>query len=308
MISRRAVLAGLGAGAVLSASQLRSYAQAASSSAQIVSVGGAITETLFALGLGAQLRAVDTTSTFPAAANALPKVGYLRQLSAEGILAMKPDLVLLSGEAGPAAAVAHLKRAGVALEQIDIGRSPAAVTNMVEAIGAATGEVEAASTLAATVTDQFKALDAALPDEDRKSVLLLLAAGNGPLLSAGANTAASAAINLAGGALAFPGMQGYKAVSLEPVLAVDPDWIILPSHVAMALGGPEGISALDVVARTRAGSEGRVAIIDSHYLLGFGPRAPQAAADLATLLYPDADIPVVNRDATPSSLVSLVAA
>lgn len=308
MISRRAVLAGLGAGAVLSASQLRSDAQAASSSAQIVSVGGAITETLFALGLGAQLRAVDTTSTFPAAANALPKVGYLRQLSAEGILAMKPDLVLLSGEAGPAAAVAHLKRAGVALEQIDIGRSPAAVTNMVEAIGAATGEVEAASTLAATVTDQFKALDAALPDEDRKSVLLLLAAGNGPLLSAGANTAASAAINLAGGALAFPGMQGYKAVSLEPVLAVDPDWIILPSHVAMALGGPEGISALDVVARTRAGSEGRVAIIDSHYLLGFGPRAPQAAADLATLLYPDADIPLVNRDATPSSLVSLVAA
>lgn len=308
MISRRAVLAGLGAGAALSASQLRSYAQAASSSAQIVSVGGAITETLFALGLGAQLRAVDITSTFPAAANALPKVGYLRQLSAEGILAMKPDLVLLSGEAGPGAAVAHLKTAGVALEQIDIGRSPAAVTNMVEAIGAATGEVEAASTLAATVTNQFKALDAALPDEDRKSVLLLLAAGNGPLLGAGANTAASAAINLAGGALAFPGMQGYKAVSLEPVLAADPDWIILPSHVAMALGGPEGISALDVVARTRAGSEGRVAIIDSHYLLGFGPRAPQAAADLATLLYPDADIPVVNRDATPSSLVSLVAA
>lgn len=308
MISRRAVLAGLGAGAVLSASQLRSYAQAASSSAQIVSVGGAITETLFALGLGAQLRAVDTTSTFPAAANALPKVGYLRQLSAEGILAMKPDLVLLSGEAGPAAAVAHLKTAGVALEQIDIGRSPAAVANMVEAIGAATGAVEAASTLAATVTDQFKALDAALPDEDRKSVLLLLAAGNGPLLGAGANTAASAVINLAGGALAFPGMQGYKAVSLEPVLAADPDWIILPSHVALALGGPEGISALDVVARTRAGSEGRVAIVDSHYLLGFGPRAPQAAADLATLLYPDADIPLVSRDATPSSLVSLVAA
>ncbi|HBM87580.1 MAG: ABC transporter substrate-binding protein [Parvibaculaceae bacterium] len=307
MTSRRAVLAGLGAGTVLSASQLRSFAQAASSSAQIVSVGGAITETLFALGLGAQLRAADTTSTFPAAANALPKVGYLRQLSAEGILAMKPDLVLLSGEAGPAAAVAHLKTAGVALEQIDIGRSPAAVTNMVEAIGAATGKVEVANTLAATVTDQFKRLDAELPDGDRKSVLLLLAAGNGPLLGAGANTAASAAINLAGGALAFPDMQGYKAVSLEPVLAADPDWIILPSHVAMALGGPEGISALDVVARTRAGPEGRVAIIDSHYLLGFGPRAPQAAADLATLLYPDADIPLLNRDAAPSSLVSLVA-
>lgn len=307
MITRRKALAALGAGGALVASGGAVFAQT-SAYGRIVSVGGAITETLYALGLGDNLQAADTTSTFPLAALQLPKVGYLRQLSAEGILAMKPDLVLLSGEAGPAAAVAHLKTAGIALEQIDIGRSPAAVTNMVEAIGAATGEVEAANALAETVTGQFKTLDAALPLGERKSVLLLLAAGNGPLLGAGANTAASAAINLAGGELAFPDMQGYKAVSLEPVLAADPDWIILPSHVAMALGGREGLSALDVVARTRAGAEGRVAIIDSHYLLGFGPRAPQAAADLATLLYPDADIPVLNRDTAPSSLVSLVAA
>lgn len=308
MISRRLALAGLGAGAVFSVSHLRSFAQTASSPAQIVSLGGAITETLFALGRGPQLRAVDTTSTYPAAANALPKVGYLRQLSAEGILAMKPDLVLLSGEAGPAAAVAHLKTAGVALEQVDIGRSPEAVALMVEAIGRATNESEAASALAAAVTDQFDELAVALPTEGRQSVLLLLAAGNGPLLGAGANTAASAMINLAGGELAFPDMQGYKAVSLEPVLAADPDWIVLPSHVAMAMGGPKGVAALDIVARTRAGSEGRVAIIDSHYLLGFGPRAAQAAADIATLLYPGANIPPLGRDGTPSALVSLAGA
>lgn len=307
MTSRRAVLAGLGAGGALLLSKGGAQAQSRAYTS-IVSVGGAVTETLFALGLGNKLRAVDTTSTYPASALQLPKVGYLRQLSAEGILALKPDLVLLSGEAGPAAAVEHMKTAGVALRQIDIGRSPLGVVSMIEAIGSATGEVEAAGALAATVTDQFNLLDAALPSVERKSILLLLAAGNGPLLGAGTNTAASAMVDLACGELAFPDMQGYKAVSLEPVLAADPDWIVIPSHVAAALGGAKGVAALEVVARSRAGAEGRVAIIDSHYLLGFGPRAPQAAADLATLLYPNAAIPVLNRDATPSSLVTIAVA
>jgi len=307
MISRRSALAGLSAGAALVATGGVSLGQT-SSFARIISVGGAITETLFALGLGDRLQAVDTTSTFPGAANSLPKIGYLRQLSAEGILAMKPDLVLLSGEAGPAAAVAQLKTAGIPLEQIEIGRSPAGVAAMIESIGVATGETEAARTLSESVKTQFDTLAATLPTGERKSVLLLLAAGSGPLLGAGANTLASGIIDLSGGALAFPDMQGYKAVSLEPVLAANPDWIVMPSHVAMALGGPEGIAALDVVSRTRAGAEGRVAIIDSHYLMGFGPRAPQAAADLATLLYPKAGIPALGRDTTPSTLVTLVGA
>ncbi|MEQ9519700.1 MAG: ABC transporter substrate-binding protein [Parvibaculum sp.] len=307
MISRRSVLAGIGAGGSIVITGGVSVGQTASFT-RIVSVGGAITETLFALGLGERLLAVDTTSTFPVGVHSLPKIGYLRQLSAEGILAMKPDLLLLSSEAGPAAAVVQLTAAGIPLEKIEVGRSPSGVVAMIEAVGEATGEAVAAQSLSEGVAEQFDTLAAALPTGERKSVLLLLAAGSGPLLGAGANTAASAIIGLGGGALVFPDMQGYKAVSLEPVLAADPDLIVLPSHVAMALGGPEGVAALDVVLRTRAGIEGQVAIIDSHYLMGFGPRAPQAAADFATLLYPDANIPILGRDAVPSTLVSLVGA
>lgn len=304
MITRRKALAALGAGGALVASGSAIFAQT-SAYGRIVSVGGAITETLYALGLGDSLQAADTTSTFPSAALRLPKVGYLRQLSAEGVLAMQPDLIVLSGEAGPVAAVEQLKSSGIPLAQIEIGRTPDAVASMVQSVGATAGEEAAADKLAQSIRSDFSDLSDALPDGQSKSVLLILSAGNGPLLGAGANTAASSVIELAGGALAFPEMRGYKAISLEPLLAADPDWIVLPGHVAMALGGREGIGSLDVIARTRAGMEGRVAIIDSHYLLGFGPRAPQAAADLASLLYPDAGIPALGRNASPSSLVTL---
>jgi len=305
MISRRAAIAGLCAGGALFLSRGGALAQP-SSYTRIVSVGGAVTETLFALGLGDKLRAVDTTSTYPASALQLPKVGYLRQLSAEGVLSMEPDLILLSSEAGPAAAIEQLKASGIPLAQILVGRSADGLSSMITAVGEATGLSSEARLLAESVETQFDALATALPSGPKKSVLLILSAGNGPLLGAGANTAASAIIDLSGGALAFPGMEGYKAISMEPVLAADPDWIIVPSHVCEALGGREGVAKLDIVSRTRAGTEGRVAIIDSHYLLGFGPRAPQAAADLATLLYPDAQIPTLGRDAVPSTQVSLV--
>ncbi|MCE7998209.1 MAG: ABC transporter substrate-binding protein [Rhodobiaceae bacterium] len=305
MISRRGALGGLAAGGVMLLSPGGALAQARSYS-RIVSVGGAVTETLFALGLGDKLRAVDTTSTYPAQALQLPKVGYLRQLSAEGVLSMEPDLVLLSSEAGPAAAVDQLKSSGVPVAQVPVGRSVDGLGAMINAVGNATGFSEDARLLAGSVETHFSTLAGALPSTAKKSVLLILSAGNGPLLGAGANTAASAIIDFAGGALAFPEMEGYKAISMEPVLAADPDWIVLPSHVCEALGGPEGVAKLDIVARTTAGAEGRVAIIDSHYLLGFGPRAPKAAADLATLLYPDAGIPALGREASPSANVTIL--
>ncbi|MBO6544168.1 MAG: ABC transporter substrate-binding protein [Alphaproteobacteria bacterium] len=309
MISRRQALVGVGAtvsALSLSTSPVLSSGISAGRATKIVSVGGAITETLFALKLGDRIRAVDTTSTYPDAAKALPKVGYLRELSAEGVLAMQPDLVLLSAEAGPPAAIAQLKAAGIPVQQIAIGRTPDGVRSMVEAIGQATGTQNSAAELAAQIGAGFDSLAAALPAEQTTRVLLLLSAGAGPLLGAGANTAAASIIALGGGQLAFPEMDGYKAVSLEPVLAADPDWLLFPSHVAMALGGADGIAALDVVSKTRAGQAGRVAFVDSHYLLGFGPRAPQAAADLATLFYPDITIPTIGRDAVPSSLLGLM--
>ena len=81
-------------------------AQAPAKMPRIVSVSGATTEIVYALGAEKQLVGSDTTSLFPAAALQTPKVGYMRQLSAEGLLSLKPDAVITTHEAGPAAVLA----------------------------------------------------------------------------------------------------------------------------------------------------------------------------------------------------------
>ena len=83
------------------------------SAARIVSLNGDLTETIYALGLGGNLVGVDTSATFPAAAAGVTSIGYQRQLSAEGILALRPTVVIGSTLAGPAPVIAQLKAAGV---------------------------------------------------------------------------------------------------------------------------------------------------------------------------------------------------
>ncbi len=294
-----------GGAALLAGTSPDARAEAPQTSERIVSVGGAVTETLYALELGSKILAADTTSVYPAEAHALPKVGYLRQLSAEGVLGMRPDLILLGEGAGPAAAVEQIKSAELNVVEVDIPWTPDGVGNLIETVGAAAGRASEAREYAATVTAQFNELAGAVPTTDKPSVLLVLNAGAGPLLGAGTNTAAEAIIAMAGGRLALPTLEGYKPLSLEPVLAADPDFIMIPGHVVMALGGPEALADIDVISKTTAGREGRIIIADSLYLLGFGPRTPQAVADLADIFHPDADIPLAGREQAPSGRLTL---
>ncbi len=69
-------------------------------SPRIVSIGGPVTEIVYALGADKDLVGVDTSSIYPEAATKLPQVGYQRMLSAEGVLALHPTLILASADAG----------------------------------------------------------------------------------------------------------------------------------------------------------------------------------------------------------------
>lgn len=112
--SRRACLvAALGASLPLA---LR--AQTATRAPRLVTISGAITEVVYALGAEAQLVGTDTTSLYPAAAQKTPKVGYLRQLSAEGVLSLKPDAIIATTEAGPPVVLDQLRSAGVKVELV----------------------------------------------------------------------------------------------------------------------------------------------------------------------------------------------
>ncbi|MBI3708831.1 MAG: ABC transporter substrate-binding protein [Proteobacteria bacterium] len=256
--------------------------------ARVVAVGGTLTEIVFALGAERHLVGVDSTSQFPAAAKALPQVGYMRTLSVEGVLSLRPTLVLLTEDAGPPAAVAQLRGAGVTMLVLPNSHDMPGIEARIRGVATALALPAPGAALAAQVRADLVALGQALAVvAQRPRVLFILAAGQGSTMVSGRDTAADAMIALAGGANAVTAYDGYRPMTAEAVIAAAPDVILLPSHSTTTLGGLDSVRRLPGVATTPAARNGRIAEMDSLALLGFGPRTAQTARGLALLLHPD---------------------
>ncbi len=256
---------------------------------RIVSIGGTVTEIIYALGDDARIVAVDSTSTYPASADDKPDVGYIRQLSAEGVLSQKPDLIIAEAGAGPADAIAILKASGIPIVSIPTPPEATAIAGKIRAVGSAIGKIDAADTLASEVDAALKALEtrvSALP-EPKKRVLFALSLANGRVMAAGTDTSADAIIRLAGGINAASGISGYKPLSDEAVIAAAPEVVLVMDNPAMHLTAEQAF-ALPALQSSPAGEAKAFIAMDGLYLLGLGPRTPQAALDLAAKLYPDA--------------------
>ena len=258
--------------------------------ARLVSVGGAITETVFALGEGARLVAADSSSRHRAAAAALPRLGYMRSLPTEGILALRPDLVLLSSEAGPAEAVAVLRAAGVPLIVIEDGAGSGAPPAKARAVAAALGcDGEA---LATALERDWAVLDAPIAAVARRPrVLFVLSMARGAPLVSGRGTHADAMITAAGGENPVRGFAGYRPLSAEAAAGLAPEAILMMDHALAEAGGARGLLSAPALAVTPAARTGRVLAMDGPYLLNFGPRAAAARRDLAALLHPALPLP-----------------
>ena len=251
---------------------------------RIVSVGGAVTETVFALGAQGQLVGVDTTSLFPADATRLPQVGYARTLSAEGVLALTPQLLLASGEAGPPQVLAQLQRAGVRVEVLDEQHRFDGILARTARIGQLCGRAREAAQLAARLQQDWAARPKP-PAGSTPRVLFALAHAGGQLRVAGEGTGADAMLALAGARNAFAGVQGYKPLTAEAALQAAPDVILCTDQGLQAQGGADGLLKAPGLALTPAGRTRRVASMEALLLLGFGPRLPQAVAELTGKLH-----------------------
>lgn len=240
---------------------------------RIVALGGDITETIYALDAQQHLVGVDSTSEWPLAATQLPNVGYVRQLNAEGILALRPTQIIATHDAGPATVIDQLRQAGVALKLLPPSRSPQDVMEKVQEIAALLGCDARAASLDATLSQAYATLQsrvAAMPRHPR--VVFLLSAGAGNVLAAGHDTAADQAMALAGGRNAVQGYSGYKPLTAEALVAAAPDALVVMSERAESAGNIETILALPGVAQTPAGKRRQITFVDGQALLGFGPR------------------------------------
>jgi len=259
----------------------------AESPQRIVTVGGALTEIVYALGQGKRLVAVDQTSTHPADATALPDIGYLRALSAEPLLAMHPDLVLVSAEAGPPAALAQVRGSGVEVVQVPGERSPAGVLAKIRAVAAALDVVPAGEALASQVATQLEQQAARLRARQTAPprILCLMSLGGNGLAVAGRDTAADAFVALAGGRNALASHTGYRNLAPEILADATPDFVIVSARSLAAVGGIAGLLQIPALRVARLGAE-RIITIDDSAALGFGPRLPTALAQVTAALFP----------------------
>ena len=272
-IERRAALALLGAAALV---PRQGRAQAATSAARVVALGGTVTEIVYALGAGDRLVGVDDSSLYPEAATRLPKVGYYRGFSVEGVASLAPDLVLASDQAGPPQAMAQLRRLGPRVVVLPSAPTLDALAHRIEGAAAALDRREPAQALVAQIRREVKRM-AQLPGGQR---VLLVSSRTGKLEGAGRETAADAMIRLAGAVNVLGGERGYKPLSGEGAAALAPDVIVTTTMSVAASGGLDAFVAQPGIAVTPAARKRRVVVMDDLLLVGFGPRLPEALRQL----------------------------
>lgn len=245
----------------------------AAAAQRVVSLGGSVTEIVYALGEGDRIVADDASSLYPPQATRVPRVGYYRNLSLEGILSRQPDLLIASENAGPPAVLQRLQAMGVPLVAVPDRPGIDSLFERVREIAAALGVPAEGDALAARIRASLQDV-AAVPAQPRRALIVLHRGG--PLMSAGAGTSAHALLELSGLQNVAADSRGYKPLSAEAMVALAPDMIITTTTSADSAGGLVAFTTQAGVASTPAAKAGRVVEIDDLLLLGMGPRVAEA--------------------------------
>ncbi|MCG9576618.1 hemin ABC transporter substrate-binding protein [Vibrio tubiashii] len=256
-------------------------------SERIVSAGSAVTELLIALNQQEKLVAVDVTSELPGSLQ-LPKIGYHRRLSAEGLLALGPNRLIGSDEMGPETALSQLRSAGVEVDIVNTKPTPEGLLERIDEIAALTQAEQQASELKKQVTEQIASLEKnKAQQKSAKKVLFLLIHEGRPANVAGRDTTPNAIIELAGGVNpAASQLSSYKPLSTEAMVEMQPDIILVSGRSYNKLGGADEIlKKMPMLAATPAGQNKQFIQIDGHALVGgLGLKSLSEAERLSQIL------------------------
>lgn len=250
---------------------------------RVLAVGGSITEIVFALGMEHLLVARDTTSSWPAEVEALPDVGYMRALSPEGVLSVRPTLIIAEEGSGPPETIDVLAEAEIEFIIMPESYDAAGVREKILAVAEALGVPEEGAALAAHIDAQL-AEATAIVTGDAPRVMFILSMTGGRVMASGTGTAAAGIIGLSGGENAVTAFEGYRPLTDEAVLAAAPDVILMMDRDGDHAAGNADLFAHPSLGLTPAAETGSVVRINGLLLLGFGPRTPEAVGRLSTAL------------------------
>lgn len=285
-ITKQSLLTSLMTASMLLSSALLS--QSAMAENRVVSAGAGITELVLALDASDELVGVDSTSQIPEELNSVAKLGYHRMLSAEGILALSPTILLGSEAMGPQNTLEVLSNAKINVVVLPNSNTRVELISNIEQMGKLLNREHQANQLKQKIDLSFNQLDSKQQQlselGDAPKVLFLLLQQDRPARVGGNNTAADIIINLAGGQN-IAGFDGYKSVSQEGILALQPDVILISNRSDSESSDPVAdlLKAMPLLAHTPAGEHQHIKTLSSHALIGnLGLSAITVANELAS--------------------------
>jgi iron complex transport system substrate-binding protein len=263
-----------------------SYASSPSNtkvSSSIVSVGGSITETVVALGHADKLIGVDLSSAYPQEVTSkLPNVGYWLDLPQEGILSLKPEVVITSKQAGPKKLIDSLPNYGIKTYVIEDEASIESAKNKIMQVAEVLDESEKAKEIVNRIENNVSKMQEEialeLKDKTKPKVLFLFSRGKGTTMAAGNATKAGVMIDLAGGENVVTTKQ-FSQISGEAILAANPDVILTSVHIG------ELDMDKNILASTNAGKNNKIFDMDMILISGFTVRTDTALQELSCMFF-----------------------
>ena len=242
---------------------------------RIISLNGAITETLASLDAAGTIVGKDVTSTFPTDLKATD-LGHVRSITVESILALKPTVVFGTSKDVNPTLNEQLKKANVSLILIDQQYSVDGTKNLITEI-AKTLKKENYQPLLDNISSKIATVK---PFDKKPKVLFIYARGAGNLMVAGKETPLHSMIELAGAENAAAALTDFKPLTPEALLTTNPDVILMFDSGLQSLGGVDGLLKVEGIAATNAGKSKKVVTMDGQLLSGFGPRLGEAVIEL----------------------------
>lgn len=251
---------------------------------RIVSAGGSVTEILYALGMKPQIVAADTSSMYPQSVSTLPKIGYYRQLSVEGVLAMRPTHLYAALGVGPEQVLAQLRNAGVKVHVFEQARTVTGLIKQIREIGEHTNASEEAERLVLTVNNQLSTIKKLSAHHQQRAVFLMSASERG-IMAAGRNTVPNLIMDIVGLRNPYDNIEGFKPVSIESFLAIAPTQVLIAAHRTGGLSAQE-MCQQPALAQWASMQGCNLHIVDALLFLGLTPRLPEAVAQFTSIVEP----------------------
>ena len=252
--------------------------------ARIISLVPSVTEILFAIGAQGRLVGRTDFCDYPAEARRKPSVGGMLSPSLEGIVALKPDLVVATPAGNRHETFNQLERLNIPVFLVN-PISPSDVLDTIGRLGRLTEQDEAADRTVATMRARIETITTRVSGRPRPRVLYVL--WPDPLIVPGRGALVTELITLAGGdSVTADGGQGYPRYSVEAALARNPEVIVLASHGSER--SPLVREKWERFGQVPAIAAGRLYSMDGNLMHRYGPRMVDGLERLARLIHPEA--------------------